>query len=336
MIEFRQVGKAYQVRGKSIPALYPTDLWIKKGEIFGLVGHSGAGKSTLLRLINRLEEPTAGTIIVDDQDVTAMGAAALRVFRRRAGMIFQHFNLLSARTVAENVGLPLKMTGEYMRETEREKVSELLVRVGLQEHADKYPAQLSGGQKQRVGIARALATDPKILLCDEATSALDPQTTVQVLQLLSRINQELGLTIVLITHEMEVVRRICDRVAVMDDGRIVEQGNVVDVFLYPQHETTRHFVREAEHVNEEEELLEFNHVAGHIIRITFSGETTYTPLVGRMVRDTGIEFSILSGRIDRIKNTPYGQLILSLAEGELDKAVCYFEATQGIHYEVLR
>ena len=236
MIDFHQVHKAYRVSGRDIPALQSCDLHIERGEVFGIIGHSGAGKSTLLRLINRLEEPSGGRIVIDGVDVTALGADGLRKFRQQAGMIFQHFNLLSSKTVAANVGMPLKLAGVPAREIEQ-RVAALLERVGLKDHANKYPAQLSGGQKQRVGIARALATRPKILLCDEATSALDPQTTAAVLQLLAEINRELGLTIVLITHEMDVIRRVCDRVAVMDAGVIVEQGPVAEVFLHPQHAT---------------------------------------------------------------------------------------------------
>jgi len=216
VIEFQNVHKTYRVAGRDIPALHPTSLTIENGQVFGLIGHSGAGKSTLLRLINRLEDSTGGKIIVDGEEVTALDASGLRRFRQQVGMIFQHFNLLASKTVADNVALPLTLAGELSRSEIDQRVAELLARVGLSDHARKYPAQLSGGQKQRVGIARALATKPKILLCDEATSALDPQTTASVLQLLAEINRELKLTIVLITHEMDVIRRVCDQVAVMD------------------------------------------------------------------------------------------------------------------------
>ncbi|MFO6120934.1 ATP-binding cassette domain-containing protein, partial [Pseudomonas aeruginosa] len=207
MIEFHDVHKTYRVAGREIPALQPTRLNIQAGQIFGLIGHSGAGKSTLLRLINRLEEPSGGRILVEGEDVTALDAEGLRRFRQRVGMIFQHFNLLSSKTVADNIAMPLRLAGGFSRAEVDARVSELLARVGLSDHARKYPAQLSGGQKQRVGIARALACRPSILLCDEATSALDPQTTASVLQLLAEINRELKLTIVLITHEMDVIRR---------------------------------------------------------------------------------------------------------------------------------
>ncbi|YCH22053.1 methionine ABC transporter ATP-binding protein [Pseudomonas sp. D1-3] len=334
MIDFHQVHKAYRVSGRDIPALQPCDLHIERGEVFGIIGHSGAGKSTLLRLINRLEEPSGGRIDIDGVDVTALGADGLRKFRQQVGMIFQHFNLLSSKTVAANVGMPLKLAGMPAREIDQ-RVAALLERVGLKEHASKYPAQLSGGQKQRVGIARALATRPKILLCDEATSALDPQTTASVLQLLAEINRELGLTIVLITHEMDVIRRVCDRVAVMDAGVIVEQGPVAEVFLHPQHATTRRFVQEAEHVDENDQRDDFAHVQGRILRLTFIGESTYSPVLGQVARETGIDYSILAGRIDRIKDTPYGQLTLALTGGDIDAALARFEAAD-VHLEVLR
>ncbi|WP_017938931.1 methionine ABC transporter ATP-binding protein [Zestomonas thermotolerans] len=335
MIEFDRVHKAYLVNGRSIPALQPTNLSIEAGEVFGLIGHSGAGKSTLLRLINRLEEPSGGRILIDGEDVTALDQHGLRRFRQQVGMIFQHFNLLSSKTVAENVALPLKLAGELDRAAIAERVAELLERVGLAEQAGKYPAQLSGGQKQRVGIARALATRPKILLCDEATSALDPQTTASVLQLLAEINRELRLTIVLITHEMDVIRRVCDRVAVLDAGTIVEQGPVAQVFLHPQHPTTRRFVLESEHLDEDSLHADFEQVPGRILRLTFQGEATYAPLLGTVARETGVDYSILAGRIDRIKDTPYGQLTLALTGGDLDAALARFEAAD-VHLEVLR
>lgn len=335
MIELQQAGKTYRVDGRDIPALLPTDLRVERGEIFGLIGHSGAGKSTLLRLINRLEEPTGGRVVVDGEDVTALDAIGLRAFRRQVGMIFQHFNLLSSKTVAENIGLPLRFAGTTDKAGIARRVDALLARVGLEAHASKYPAQLSGGQKQRVGIARALATEPKILLCDEATSALDPQTTGQVLQLLADINRELGLTIVLITHEMDVIRRVCDRVAVMDGGAIVEQGKVGDVFLHPRHGTTRRFVLEAEQVDENEQLEDFAHVGGRILRLTFRGEATYAPLLGRVARETGVDYSILAGRIDHIKDTPYGQLTIALIGGDIEAAQRRLGEAE-VHLEVLR
>ncbi len=236
MIRLVEVEKRYAGSGGA--ALAGVSLEVVRGEVFGVIGQSGAGKSTLIRLINALERPTAGRVEVDGIDVASLAPAALRVLRRRIGMIFQNFGLLSSRTVAANVAFPLKLAD--MPRAERDaKVAALLDRVGLTEHADKYPAQLSGGQKQRVGIARALATDPDILLCDEATSALDPETTRQVLALLRDLNRDLGLTIVLITHEMDVVRASCDRVAVLEQGRVVETGAVADIFAAPSHPATR-------------------------------------------------------------------------------------------------
>ena len=335
MIEFQNVHKTYRVAGRDIPALNPTSLTIEDGQVFGLIGHSGAGKSTMLRLINRLEEPSGGKIVVDGEDVTGFDANQLRSFRQQVGMIFQHFNLLASKTVAENVALPLVLAGELPRAQIDKRVTELLARVGLQDHARKYPAQLSGGQKQRVGIARALSTNPKILLCDEATSALDPQTTASVLQLLAEINRELKLTIVLITHEMDVIRRVCDRVAVMDAGQIVEQGPVAEVFLHPQHPTTKRFVQEDEQVDENEQRDDFAHVPGRIVRLTFQGDATYAPLLGTVARETGVDYSILAGRIDRIKDIPYGQLTLALIGGDMEAAFARFTAAD-VHMEVLR
>lgn len=335
MIQFQSVHKAYRVAGRDIPALQATTLQIDSGQVFGIIGHSGAGKSTLLRLINRLEEPSGGRIEIDGVDVTALDASGLRRFRQQVGMIFQHFNLLSSKSVEDNIAMPLRLAGELNSAEIDARVAELLVRVGLQDHAKKYPAQLSGGQKQRVGIARALSTRPKILLCDEATSALDPQTTTAVLHLLAEINRELGLTIVLITHEMDVIRRVCDRVAVMDAGAIVEEGPVAEVFLHPQHSTTRRFVQESEHVDEAEQSDDFAHVSGRILRLTFQGEATYAPLLGTVARETGVDYSILAGRIDRIKDTPYGQLTLALTGGDIDAALARFGAAD-VHLEVLR
>jgi D-methionine transport system ATP-binding protein len=234
MIRLEEVTKRFG----DAAAVDGVSLSIERGEVFGIIGQSGAGKSTLLRLLNGLEVPTGGRVLVDGTDVAGLSPAELRALRRRVGMIFQNFGLLSSATVRDNIGLPLKLAGVAAAERER-KVAALIDRVGLAAHAGKYPAQLSGGQKQRVGIARALATDPAILLCDEATSALDPETTRQVLALLRDLNRELGLTIVLITHEMDVVRAVCDRVAVLDAGRVVESGTVADLFAGATHPATR-------------------------------------------------------------------------------------------------
>lgn len=334
MIRFVDVHKSYRVDGRDIPALQPFSLDIADGEVFGIIGLSGAGKSTLIRLINLLERPSGGAIFVGDTEMTTLVEPALRAQRRRIGMIFQHFNLLASQTVADNVAFPMRLAGERNTAVLRTRVDELLARVGLTAHADKYPSQLSGGQKQRVGIARALANRPSILLCDEATSALDPQTTASVLELLAEINRELKLTIVLITHEMDVVRRVCDRVAVLDAGVIVEHGAVADVFLHPQHATTKRFVNEALPEEAASELAPFAQVPGRILRLSFRGDTTLTPALGRVARDTAIDFNILAGRIDRIKDLPYGQLTLAMQGTGVDAAMAALREA-GIEIEEL-
>jgi D-methionine transport system ATP-binding protein len=313
VIQLRNLYKDYIVDGKTVPALRGIDFTIEKGEIFGIIGHSGAGKSTLIRCINLLERPTSGSVVVDGVDLTTLDDRKLQEQRRQIGMIFQHFNLLSSATVAENVAFPLKLAKRPKAEIDK-KVAELLALVGLQEHGNKYPAQLSGGQKQRVGIARALASDPKVLLCDEATSALDPQTTNSILALLRDINRKLGITVVLITHEMHVIRSICDRVAVIDGGQIVESGKVLDVFLKPQHPTTREFVEQVADSMELREAVAHEKAAGDrtIVRITFLGEQTYQPILFQTMQETGTSFVILQGTISRMKDTPYGQLVVEL------------------------
>lgn len=318
MIQLKDLAKEYQVGSQRITALQGINLTIEKGEIFGIIGHSGAGKSTLIRCINLLERPTSGKVWLDDVELTALGNKKLQEKRRRIGMIFQHFNLLSSATVAENIAFPLKLAKVAQRDIDR-KVNELLVLVGLEEHRDKYPAQLSGGQKQRVGIARALANDPDVLLSDEATSALDPQTTNSILVLLLDINRQLGITIVVITHEMHVIRSICDRVAVIDDGQIVEAGSVTDVFLKPQHGTTKEFVEQVVDTTDLQLAVEHEKAAGNrtIVRITFLGEQTYQPILFETMIQSKTSFNILQGTISSMKDTPYGQLVVEL-KGKTD------------------
>ena len=320
MIHLRNVHKSYRVKDKLIPALNGIDLSVVKGEIFGVIGHSGAGKSTLIRLINLLERPTEGEIVVDGEAILGYDKLALRNFRRNIGMIFQHFNLLSSKTVAENVSFPIRIAGERDAAKIDARVDEMLELVGLSRHKHKYPKQLSGGEKQRVGIARALANQPKILLCDEATSALDPQTTRSILQLLREINEKLNLTIVLITHEMDVIRTICDRVAVIDGGKIVENDLVTRVFLHPQPPTTRNFVLEAEDVTDDElnESVQQSR-DGMIRRLTFMNQSMTQPVFTEVAREYGVDFLILSGRFGKIKSTPCGQLTVAV-RGDADKA----------------
>jgi D-methionine transport system ATP-binding protein len=297
------------------PALAGINVEIRRGEIFGIIGRSGAGKSTLVRLINGLEAPSAGTVAVDGTSVAMLDPAGLRLLRRRIGMIFQGFGLLTSATVAENVAFPLRISG-VLAASIRTRVDELLELVGIADQRDKYPAQLSGGQKQRVGIARAVATRPDILLCDEATSALDPETTREVLALIAALNRDLGLTIVIITHEMDVVRQVCDRVAVLKAGVLVEAGTTVDVVLDPQHPETRALLADAG------ELPPDGHgFAGQVLRFTVSGDAVAQPLISRIARATGADITILDGRIGRLRETPYSQLTLGIAGGDTAGAV---------------
>lgn len=336
MIDIEGVSKHYVVDGNPIPAISDINLRIEPGEVFGIIGASGAGKSTLIRTLNLLERPDAGRILVDGSDITAFSKEELLAYRRTTGMIFQHFNLLGAKTVGDNVRFPLKLTGKYTEAEMDARVDELLDLVELKDHRDKYPAQLSGGQKQRVGIARALANHPKLLLCDEATSALDPQTTQAILRLLRDINQRFGLTIVLITHEMDVIRAVCDRVAVLDKGRVAEHGLVTDVLLHPKHPVTRAMVRESSHHEESADLASTLGLSGLLLRVTFLGEITYQPVLERIAVRLGVSFSILEGVIGRIKDTPYGQLtvqVMGSAE-DVERVEAAF-AEQSIHCEVL-
>ena len=335
MIEFSNIGKAYPTKTGQIIALDGIDLQIAAGEVFGIVGASGAGKSTLLRLINLLERPSQGVLRVNGEDITQLNGAGLRRLRTGIGMIFQHFNLLHSKTVAQNVAFPLSLHDARPAAEIRARVDLLLARVGLSDWADAYPAQLSGGQKQRVGIARALATQPKILLCDEATSALDPHTTADILALLTELNRELGITIVLITHEMDVVRRVCDRVAVLDGGRVVESGAVAELFLHPTHAVTRRFVQEA--LPDADPLLEAATHAwrqARTLRLTVRGEQVHQPLLSQLARDTGVDCQLLSGRIDRIKHEPYSQLVLALSGEHADRAIAQLRAA-NVHVEEL-
>lgn len=311
MIRLEGVHKAF---GGTHAALAGVDLEIARGEVFGIIGRSGAGKSTLVRLLNGLERPTSGRVLIDGTDVAALDPAGLRALRRRVSMIFQNFGLLSSRTVFDNVALPLRIAGASKAEIAA-KVPALLARVGLSDHGGKYPAQLSGGQKQRVGIARALATDPEILLCDEATSALDPETTRSILALIADLNRELGLTIVFITHEMDVVRQVCDRVVVLHAGRAVETGTVADVFLRPRASETRALIDES---GEHAEAIGFD---GPIVRLTLHGGAVLDPVLTRIARDTGTDFIILDGRIGRLKDTSFGRLTLGLLGGDTARAI---------------
>lgn len=310
MIVLENLRKTYASPQRVSHALAGVSLRIERGEIFGIIGRSGAGKSTLIRMLNLLERPTEGRVFIDGQDITAYDENQLRKFRQSVGMVFQHFNLLNSRTVLDNVCFPLRLAGMNRRQ-QRERAAEVLALVGLSEHADKYPRQLSGGQQQRVGIARALASKPQLLLCDEATSALDPETTQSILRLLIDINRDLGLTIVLITHGMDVIRSVCDRVAVIDAGVIVEAGSVLDVFLHPQHPVTQALLSESG-MDAEGWRDMAQGMQGNLLRLSFRGSNTLQPLLSQVSRDLNVDLSILQGSVGRIKDTPYGQLVVAV------------------------
>ncbi|MBD2100048.1 ATP-binding cassette domain-containing protein [Leptolyngbya sp. FACHB-261] len=316
MITIQDLRKVYGQGGLELVALDGVSLDVQPGEVFGVLGQSGAGKSTLIRCVNLLERPTSGSIRVDGQELTQLSGPELRRARQQIGMIFQHFNLLSSRTVADNVAFPLEVIG-YSRRKRRARVEELLALVGLEGKAQVYPAQLSGGQKQRVGIARALASEPKVLLSDEATSALDPQTTRSILELLRDLNRRLGLTILLITHEMSVVKQICDSVAVLEAGRIVEQGPVKELVAQPDSLLAQEF---------------FPHLNGHVPQagaivatITFVGEAATQPFISTLVRRFDLEVNILSGSIEAVSTQRIGQLQVELAGAQLQPALAYLQ-----------
>lgn len=338
MITLQNVKKIYSTKAGNVTAVNNINLEISKGEIFGIIGYSGAGKSSLIRLLNGLEKPTSGSIHVAGSQIDAIGGAKLRKARLEISMIFQHFNLLWSRTVRENISFPLEIAG--VKKTERlKRVDELIKLVGLEGRENAYPSQLSGGQKQRVGIARALANNPKVLLCDEATSALDPQTTDSILDLLVDINKRLGLTIVLITHEMHVIRKICHRVAVMENGDVVEQGDVLDVFRNPKQPITKRFVKQVTEPEETNEvvahLLEL-YPKGKVIQLSFVGESTEKPLITNLIREFAIEINILQGKIAQTQNGSYGSLFIHLdgEEQELNRALEYIY-NQHVEVEVI-
>jgi D-methionine transport system ATP-binding protein len=332
MIRFENITREFADPTGTIQALRGINLTIPASEIFGIIGSSGAGKSTLVRIVNLLERPDQGDVFLAGERITDAKGETLRSVRRRIGMVFQHFNLLNARTVAGNVAYPLELAGRLDRKAIDEKVSALLERVGLSAHADKYPRQLSGGQKQRVGIARALANDPHVLLCDEATSALDPETTRSVLSLLRKINRELGVTIVLITHEMDVIRQTCDRVAVLDHGKVVEEGPVLDVFLHPKDEATLRLVREAEHLDETE--LPDVRNDHEVLRLTFVGETASAPVLGHAARESGVDYEIVEGRVGKIRDIRYAQFTVRLTGGDTRLAIDVLKAA-SVDIEIL-
>jgi len=310
------VAKTFVLGKRRVEAVKDVSLTIQKGEIFGIIGFSGAGKSTLLRLVNLLESPSNGSISIQGEDLSSFSAKEVRKLRRRIGMIFQNFNLFTSRTVAGNIAYPLKLAGKPKGEI-KARVDELLQFVGLTDKANDYPEQLSGGQKQRVGIARALANSPDILICDEATSALDPDTTNEILRLLKKVNKDLGITILLITHEMNVIQTICDRVAVMENGEVIESGNVFETFTDPQHPTTKRFIQSVQQDRPSESLLQQWQQSGgkNLYRVIFKGELANRPLLSQISRKNNVDVNIVYGSVQELQEKFFGNLLVSF-EGE--------------------
>lgn len=340
MITIEGLRKHFITNKSKIHAVDDLSLDINEGEIYGVIGYSGAGKSTFVRLLNRLEEPSSGRIVIDQQEITALNTKQLRIARQEIGMIFQHFNLLWSRTVRDNIAFPLEIAGVPKKERE-ERVTELIGLVGLTGRENAYASQLSGGQKQRVGIARALANNPKVLLCDEATSALDPETTNSILDLLVDINQKFGLTIILITHEMHVIRKICNQVAVMEEGKIVEQGDVLDIFLRPKQQVTKKFVEQVMGTEDENEgvnqLIE-SYDQGKIVRLHFIGETTNQALISQLAKVYQIDINILQGKITQTQRGAYGTLFVQMIgeKAEMAEAVRFVTEKTSVEVEVIR
>ena len=328
MIELEQISKTFADAGREVHAVNNVSLTIRNGDVFGIIGFSGAGKSTLVRCINLLERPTEGSVRIDGKELTRMPAKELRQARKKIGMIFQHFNLMPSRTIFGNVAYPLKGSG-LRKDQIAEKVRKLLDLVGIADKENAYPSQLSGGQKQRAAIARALANDPDILLCDEATSALDPQTTKSILKLLERLNRELGITLVVITHEMAVVKEICNRVAVMDHGRVVEEGEVFSVFASPKEELTRSFIKTTSNLQKIEELIAAKSPVmalkpgERIVRLSYVERNASEPLISTMTKKYGVILNIIFADIEIVQNAPIGGTvgILSGPQDKMDEAL---------------
>ena len=335
MIEFKNISKHYELKGQTIPALDQINLNIPAGSIFGIIGYSGAGKSTLIRMINLLERPSQGQVIINQKDFTALDSRALRQERANIGMIFQHFNLLQTKTVSDNIEMPLVLLG--VNKAEREKrLNELLEFIDLKHKKDAYPDELSGGQKQRVGIARALANHPKILLCDEATSALDPQTTKSVLALLKKINQEQGITIVMVTHEMDVIESVCDFVAVMEQGKVIETGSTLEIFSQPQHPTTKNFIQTVLQqqlpVNILNNLENQNHKS--IYSLQFLGTSAQETVVQAAIKQFDVSLNILFANMTEINGSVIGQMFIQLlGDAESIRQTIDFFEKNGVKVE---
>ena len=311
VIEILNVEKVFKNKKSEVHALRNVSLKVEKGDIFGIVGYSGAGKSTLLRLVNLLEKPTSGSVKIEGKEIINLSEKELNILRKNIGMVFQQFNLLESQTVYQNLKIPLIISGAPKNSIDK-RIEELLDFVGLKDKKNSSVSKLSGGQKQRIGIARALATHPKILLCDEATSALDPKTTKSILQLLKKINNEFGITILLITHEMEVVKEICNKVAVMQDGEIKEQGNIIEIFTNPQENITKNFISSIINNNIPESLKEELDLNLPVVKLTFLGEKSGQPLISEINKKFDISTKILSASVNELSNTILGVLVVQL------------------------
>ena len=342
MIKLNNITKIFTLPDKKLTALDNVSLHVPKGQICGVIGASGAGKSTLIRCVNLLERPTHGAVVINNVDLTQLSDAELVKTRRQIGMIFQHFNLLTSRTVFENVALPLELENKSKAEIQ-EKTTALLALVGLSDKHNVYPANLSGGQKQRVAIARALANDPEILISDESTSALDPKTTKQILSLLQDLNKKLGLTVVMITHEMQIVKDICNRVAVMQNGQLLEEGSVLDIFSNPQEDLTQEFIETAAGI--EDALTKINAQplvknlpsSALLVQLKYAGSSTDEPLLTEIFKDYGVSSNILYGNVEILGDTPVGELVVVL-DGEADKVLAAQKAIEnaGVSLQVLK
>ncbi|WP_129044741.1 methionine ABC transporter ATP-binding protein [Companilactobacillus metriopterae] len=333
IVQLKNIDVTFHDGEKDVTAVKNVSINVEKGDIFGVIGYSGAGKSTLVRVINLLQKPTKGEVIVNGQNLTELKPKELRSARRNIGMIFQHFNLMNSLSVFDNILFPLRDT-KLSKSERKAKVSSLINLVGLDEHAKKYPSQLSGGQKQRVAIARALANDPEVLISDEATSALDPKTTTEILDLLSRLNKELGITVVIITHEMDAVKQICNRVAVMEKGSVIEEGSLLSIFGQPKQQLTKDFVNTSTRIsNVLEEIHEAglaNQISGRVVQLNYLGESTNEPLVVSLYKRFGVEANILFSNIEQLQNTTVGIMLLSLTgdESSLDQALNYLNESK--------
>ena len=341
MIKLENIDVTFRQGAKVVNAVKNVSLHVEPGDIYGIIGYSGAGKSTLVRTINLLQRPTKGNVVVNGVDLLKLKPKGLRAARKKIGMIFQHFNLMNTLSVFDNVAFPLKKSGKTKSEIEQ-KVLSLLELVGLEDKVNSYPRQLSGGQKQRVAIARALANDPDVLLCDEATSALDPKTTYSILELLQKVNVQLGITIVIITHEMQVVKEICNKVAVMEEGEVIEQGSVLEIFTNPERDLTKDFIDTATHINQgietvlsHEQLLNLQE-GDYLVKISFVGASTGEPLITKLSTQFQVAANILFANVEIIQDTPVGTLLVGLSgeKSGIENALSYIKE-QGVSVDVL-